>query len=152
MAGLDEAERAGYYFHWVFPLATVNFMPDGLFMFAVRPLGPELTESNFMWWFPPAKSFQERLLQGALVNFGHLVNNEDYEICEHAQNGMRSSVYRQGRYSAEQEVCLHHFHQLLTNHMRPHLAEWEQRRADGHAMANGNGNGHAHAIGNEVAR
>ncbi len=26
---------------------------------------------------------------------------------------MRSQVYRQGRYAAQQEMCLHHFHQLL---------------------------------------
>ena len=68
-----------------------------------------------MWWFPEPRSFQDRLLQAAIVNFGHLVNTEDYEICEQAQRGMRSQVYRQGRYAAEQEMCLHHFHQLLTD-------------------------------------
>ena len=100
IAGLDEAERTGYYFHWVFPLTTINFTPDGILIFTVRPLGPERTESTFMWWFPEARSFQDRLLQAALVNFGHLVNTEDYEICEQAQRGMRSQVYRQGRYAA----------------------------------------------------
>ena len=34
---------------------------------------------------------------------------------------MRSSVYHQGRYSANQERCLHHFHGLVSAHMRPHL-------------------------------
>ena len=42
---------------------------------------------------------------------------------------MRSRVYRQGRYAAEQEMCLHHFHQLLTTHMQPHLAAWEAEHA-----------------------
>ena len=72
-----------------------------------------------------SESFSERLLQAAIVNFGHLVNTEDYEICQAAQKGMRSGVYRQGRYAAQQEMCLHHFHQLLTTHMQPHLAAWE---------------------------
>ena len=104
--GLDESESTGYYFHWVFPLTTINFTPDGILMFRVRPLGPERTQTEFMWWFPDARSFEDRLLQAAVVNFGHLVNTEDYEICERAQRGMRSQVYRQGRYSAEQEICL----------------------------------------------
>ena len=144
MPGLDESERTGYYFHWVFPLTTINFMPDGLLMFMVRPLAPELTESTFVWWLPEAATFGERLLQAAIVNFGHLVNTEDYEICEHAQKGMRSSVYRQGRYAATQEMCLHHFHRLLTERMRPHLEAWEAERA-APVHANGNGNGHVAA-------
>ena len=81
---------------------------------------PERTETEFTWWFPEAKSFEDRLLQAAIVNFGHLVNTEDYEICEQAQRGMRSQVYRQGRYAAEQEMCLHHFHPLLATTMAPH--------------------------------
>ena len=121
-------ERVGYFFHWVFPLTTINFMPDGILIFQISPLGPERSESRFMWWFPKAQSFRERLLQGALVNFGHLINTEDYEICEAAQKGMRSSVYRQGRYAAQQEMCLHHFHQLLTDYMKPHLEQWERDR------------------------
>jgi len=108
----------------------------------IRPLEPELTESTFLWWMPKGKDFQDRLLQGALINFGHLVNTEDYEICEHAQKGMRSSVYRQGRYNADQEVCLHHFHRLLHRHMQPHLAAWDAERAPGmNGYLNGNGNG-----------
>ena len=148
MPGLDESERTGYYFHWVFPLTTINFTPDGLLMFTVRPVGPELTESTFLWWLPEATSFEERLLQAAIVNFGHLVNTEDYEICERAQKGMQSSVYHRGRYAATQEMCLHHFHRLLTSHLRPHLEAWqaEHRGPANGAAAHGNGNGRASAV------
>jgi choline monooxygenase len=148
MPGLDPDEAAGYYFHWVFPLATINFMPDGILMLLIQPLEPELTESTFLWWMPKARDFQDKLLQGALINFGHLVNTEDYEICEHTQKGMRSSVYRQGRYNADQEVCLHHFHRLLHQHMQPHLSAWETERmlgANGHMNGHGNGNGNGAA-------
>ena len=139
LPGLDETEATGYFFHWVFPLTTINFTPDGILMFRVRPLGPERTETEFMWWFPDAKSFQDRLLQAAIVNFGHLVNTEDYEICERAQRGMRSQVYRQGRYAAEQEICLHHFHTLLATRMAPHLDAWDAQH--GRVASNGKANG-----------
>ena len=105
-----------------------------------------------MWWFPEPQSFQDRLLQAAIVNFGHLVNTEDYEICQHAQKGMRSHVYRQGRYAANQEMCLHHFHSILTGAMRPHLAAWdaEHGRANGSGAGQANGNGHGAAPHAEV--
>lgn len=129
MEGLDAAERNGYYFFWLFPCHTLNFMPDGFLLMSVRPIDVELTESTFSWWFPEETALDRKLLQAAVVNFGHLVNTEDVEICTHAQKGMRSSVYHQGRYSAEQEKCLHHFHRLATAYMEPHLA----------AATNGNG-------------
>jgi choline monooxygenase len=141
LEGLDESEATGYYFHWVFPLTTINFTPDGILIFTIRPLGPERTESKFTWWFPEARSFQDRLLQAALVNFGHLVNTEDYEICQQAQRGMRSQVYHQGRYAAQQEMCLHHFHRLLVSAMRPHLESWDAHGGRVAPHPNGNGNG-----------
>jgi choline monooxygenase len=119
--GLDEQERNGYFFHWLFPANTFNFMPDGFLLFTIRPVDVEMTRCTFSWWFPEARDLTETLLQAAVVNFGHVINTEDLEICMHSQKGMRSSVYHQGRYSADQESCLHHFHQLLTTHMAPHL-------------------------------
>jgi choline monooxygenase len=121
MDGLDEQERNGYFFHWLFPTNTFNFMPDGFLLFTIRPVDVEMTQCTFSWWFPEARDLTETLLQAAVVNFGHVINTEDLEICMHSQKGMRSSVYHQGRYSANQESCLHHFHQLLTTHMAPHL-------------------------------
>lgn len=121
MPGLDEQERSGYFFFWLFPHHMLNLMPDGFLLFSIKPLGPELTQSSFLWWMPPAVSFEDRLLQAGMINFGHLVNTEDAEIVTHAQRGMRSSVYSQGRYAARQEMCLHHFHRLLVEHMEPEL-------------------------------
>jgi len=144
--GLDETERNGYYFFWLFPTNTFNFMPDGFLLMTIRPLEVELTQCTFSWWMPEAKDLTDRLLQAAAVNFGHLINTEDVEICMHAQKGMRSSVYRQGRYNANQEMCLHHFHKLLNRHMAPVLGG----HAGGH-NGNGNGNGAVAAPANGTA-
>lgn len=122
LPGLDPDESNGYYFFWLFPTNTFNFMPDGFMVMTIRPLDVELTECSFSWWMPPAKDFTDRVLQAAVVNFGHTINTEDVEICTHAQRGMHSNVYLQGRYSPEQEKCLHHFHRLVTDHMAPHVS------------------------------
>jgi choline monooxygenase len=142
MDGLDEQERNGYYFFWLFPTNTFNFMPDGFLLFTIRPVDVELTQCTFSWWLPEPKDLTHKLLQTAVVNFGHLVNMEDVEICMHAQKGMRSSVYRQGRYNADSEACLHHFHALYAERMAPWLSG--APATNGHvAHANGNGNGAA---------
>jgi choline monooxygenase len=134
MEGLSEDQRNGYYFYWLFPTNTFNFMPDGFLLFTIRPVDVEMTECTFSWWFPEATNLTDTLLQAAVVNFGHVINTEDLEICMHAQRGMRSSVYHQGRYSADQERCLHHFHSLITEHMAPHL---ERAGSNGRAGAVG---------------
>lgn len=122
MEGLDPDQRNGYYFYWIFPTHTLNLTPDGILLMSIRPVDVEVTESTFSWWMPKARNFGDKLLQSAVVNFGHQVNTEDVEICTHAQKGMRSSAYSQGRYAAQQEECLYHFHRLLTERLDPHIS------------------------------
>ena len=38
---------------------------------------------------------------------------EDIEICESVQLGLKSGVYRRGRYAPSLEIGEYHFHQLL---------------------------------------
>jgi choline monooxygenase len=140
MTGLSQEERDGYYFFWLFPTNTFNFMPDGFLLFTIRPVDVELTECTFSWWMPAARDLTHKLLQAAVVNFGHIVNTEDLEICAHAQKGMRSSVYRQGRYNADQEACLHHFHSLYARRMASVLGAAA-------VATSGNGNGSSHVPG-----
>jgi choline monooxygenase len=121
MPGLDEQERSGYFFFWLFPHHMLNLTPDGFLLFSIKPVAPELTQSTFLWWMPTPTCFEDRLLQAGMINFGHVVNTEDAEIVAHAQKGMRSSVYSQGRYAAQQEMCLHHFHRLLVEQMEPEI-------------------------------
>lgn len=141
--GLTEEEASGYYFIWLFPTNTFNFMPDGFLLFTIRPTDVEATECTFSWWLPPAADLTDKLLQAAIVNFGHLVNMEDLEICMYAQKGMRSSVYSQGRYSANQEVCLHHFHQMYVKHMEPYVGVGAGAGSNGAAAVAGSNGGHA---------
>lgn len=122
ITGLDARGTNGYYFIYCYPNFTVNLMPDGFLLFSIRPLGVDRTESRLEWWLPPAADLQQRLLQGAVVTFGHLVNSEDSEICRYVQKGLESQHYHQGRYSPSSERCLHHFHRLHSERIQPALA------------------------------
>jgi choline monooxygenase len=110
-----ERERKGYYFIWMWPNLGLNLMPDGFALLTMNPAGTETTIGTLEWWFPPTGDLQARLAQGAVVAFGHQVNQEDVEICERVQQGLRSALYIPGRYCPSTEHCLHHFHRLVAN-------------------------------------
>ena len=116
-------------------------MPDGMLMLTIRPLGPERTESTFLWWFPEAKDFQDRLLQAALDQLRAPGQHRGLrDLRARAEGHALAACTGRGAYTADQEMCLHHFHRLLHRHMQPHLAAWDAERAPGmNGYLNGNG-------------
>ena len=45
------------------------------------------------------------------------VEKEDQDIILKVQEGINSNFYNRGRYSAEHEKGIHHFHRLLCKHL-----------------------------------
>jgi phenylpropionate dioxygenase-like ring-hydroxylating dioxygenase large terminal subunit len=109
----DHGQRiAGYYF-WLFPNLMLNFYPWGISINAVRPLGPDRTKVSFLSyvWDP------SRLDRGAGAGLDR-VEREDEAVVESVQRGVRSRLYRRGRYSPKRETGVHHFHTLLARFLR----------------------------------
>jgi choline monooxygenase len=106
---VDEGQRVGAYYFWLFPTTMLNFYPWGLSVNVVQPLGPTRTRVSFRSyvWAP------ERRGEGAGANL-HRVEMEDEAVVEAVQRGVRSRLYDRGRYSPRREVGTHHFHSLLT--------------------------------------
>ena len=52
------------------------------------------------------------------IAFSDQVQQEDIQICEAVQKGLRSRTYDRGRYSVMRENGLHHFHALLTRALK----------------------------------
>jgi choline monooxygenase len=116
MPALVGPERNGYFFFWVFPNTIFDFMPDGIKVTTARPLDVERTQVVLEWWFPDA-SLDRRLLQAAVVAFGHQINEEDGWIVGLVQEGLRSTHYSQGRYVAREEMLVHQFHRLMSEYL-----------------------------------
>jgi choline monooxygenase len=93
---------------WVFPNLMVNAYPWGLSVNVVQPLAPDRTRVAFRSYVgDPARV--DRGAGGRL----DAVEREDEAIVEAVQRGMRSRLYRRGRYSPSREQGVHHFHRLL---------------------------------------
>lgn len=104
----DHGERIGAYYFWLFPATMLNFYPWGLSLNVVKPLGPTRTRVSFRSYV--REPHQTRTGAGADL---HRVEMEDEAVVEAVQRGVRSRLYRRGRYSPRREVGTHHFHTLL---------------------------------------
>jgi len=98
---------AAYYF-WVFPNMMFNFYPWGLSVNIVKPISKDQTKVSFISYV-----YDETKLDVGAGTDLDKVEQEDEEVVEGVQQGMKSSVYNTGRYSPEMEKGVHHFHRLL---------------------------------------
>jgi choline monooxygenase len=96
------------YYVFLFPATMFNFYPWGLSINAIRPLAVDRTRITYLNYVrDPA-----RLDRGAGADL-HRVEMEDEAVVEAVQRGVRSRLYRAGRYSPTRETGVHHFHRLL---------------------------------------
>jgi len=97
---------------WVFPNLMLNFYPWGLSLNLVEPLAVDSTRVLFrayVW----DRSKLDQGAGGALDR----VEAEDEAIVEAVQRGVRSRLYKRGRYSPTRERGVHHFHRLLSEYL-----------------------------------
>ena len=109
----DHGERiAGYYF-WLFPTTMLNVYPWGISLNVVLPRGPQRTQVVFasLVWDQAACG------TGAGASLDQ-VEFEDEVVVESVARGVRSRLYRRGRYAPAHERGVHHFHRLLVDALR----------------------------------
>ena len=105
---LDRGKRVAAYYWWIFPNLMLNFYPWGLSLNRVVPVALDRTRVEFRSYVWD----KTKLGQGAGGAL-HQVELEDEAVVEAVQRGVRSSLYRRGRYSPTRERGTHHFHRLL---------------------------------------
>lgn len=110
----DHGEQIAAYYFWVFPNMMFNFYPWGLSLNVVQPLGVDRTKISFLSYVLD----ESKLEQGAGSGLDK-VEMEDEAIVELVQKGVRSRIYRKGRFSPTREQGPHHFHRLIAEFMEP---------------------------------
>jgi choline monooxygenase len=104
----DFGKQVAAYYFWLFPNIMLNFYPWGLSLNLVYPLTNFSTRVEFhsYIWKP------ELLETGAGGNLD-TVELQDEKIVENVQRGVRSRLYKRGRFAPFIEQGVHRFHQLL---------------------------------------
>lgn len=100
--GDHEAPRSGEFGGWlIWPNLSLEVFPGGyLNIFHHTPAGPENTVQVVEWYFPNETLTAE---QQAVVDFMHVVREEDIPICESVQRGLHSHGYHQGRFMVDSD-------------------------------------------------
>ena len=100
--------RVAAYYWWIFPNLMLNFYPWGLSLNRVVPERVDRTRVEFRSYVWDETKIG-RGAGGALDE----IEREDEAVVEAVQRGVRSRLYRAGRYSPSRERGTHHFHRLL---------------------------------------
>jgi phenylpropionate dioxygenase-like ring-hydroxylating dioxygenase large terminal subunit len=104
----DRGQKIAGYYLWIFPSTMFNFYPWGVSVNLVQPLAVDRTRVAYLTYvWDPSK-----LDRGAGANLDR-VEREDEAVVESVQKGIRSRLYRRGRYSPSRETGVHHFHRLV---------------------------------------
>jgi choline monooxygenase len=106
----DYGKKVAAYYFFVYPNMMFNFYPWGLSINLVQPLSMVETKVSFYTYV-----WKEELYNMGAGSQLDVVEMEDEEVVEAVQKGVRSSFYRQGRYSVTREQGIHHFHRLLSD-------------------------------------
>ena len=105
----EDARRAGQSFADSWPSAYFHGHLDYAHAAFMRPLGPEQTEYTKIWLFPKETLEDDDYPLANVVDFVKKVVEEDLDICEQTQKGMRSRRHEAGVIMPE-EYYLKDFH------------------------------------------
>jgi choline monooxygenase len=105
------------YYYWLYPNFMINIYEGVMDTNLVLPLAQDKCLVQFDFFFADA-SESKKDYNAESVAVSERVQNEDVDICESVQRGLRSRAYGAGRLSVRREAGEHLFHRLLANDLR----------------------------------
>jgi choline monooxygenase len=109
----DHGRRVAGYYAWLWPATMINVYPWGLSLNMVQPLAPDRTRVRFLSLVWDAA----RLEHGAGAGLQQ-VECEDEDVVGLVQRGVRSRLWRGGRFAPRHESGVHLFHRMLAEAAR----------------------------------
>jgi choline monooxygenase len=106
------------YYWWVFPNFMMNVYEGIMDTNLVLPLGPDACMVIFDFYFADVDLPGRRALISESIAVSERIQQEDIDVCEDVQRGLRSRSFETGRYSVKREAGVHHFHKLLARSLR----------------------------------
>jgi choline monooxygenase len=105
------------YYYWLYPNFMINVYEGVMDTNLVLPIGPDKCFVQFDFFFADI-SESRRKHNTASVAVSDRIQDEDVNICESVQRGLRSRAYGAGRLSVRRERGEHLFHRLIANDLR----------------------------------
>jgi choline monooxygenase len=100
------------YYYWLYPNFMLNWYEGYLDLNAVLPIDADRCRVVFEFFFADEGADHEATQRDSIA-VAHRVQQEDIDVCESVQRGLRSRAYDVGRLSVRREAGEHLFHRLL---------------------------------------
>lgn len=97
--GLSEDEQVRHKGELVYPNLFMSLAREHVTFYILRALGPGKTRIDCHFLFEPHEMDKPDFDPSDVVDFWHLVNQQDWAICERVQQGMASRVHDRGVYA-----------------------------------------------------
>ena len=106
LPGLNDAEKERHFGELVYPNLMLSLSMDHAAAFILWPTGPETTRivCRLLFW-PETRNAPDFDASDA-ADFWHLVNGQDWDICERVQRGMHARPFRHGLYAPMEDLSL----------------------------------------------
>lgn len=104
--GLSEAERTRHFGELVYPNLMLSLAMDHAAAFLLWPEGPERTRIDCRLLFHPEAIAHPGFDPSDAGDFWHLVNEQDWRICEQVQRGMHTLGFEHGYYAPMEDLSL----------------------------------------------
>ncbi len=101
------------YYLWFYPNFMLNVYPWGVQYNIVKPLTPEITKVNFVYYVKDQAIFD----QMDALNLAEKTEREDEFVVEEVHKGMKSRFFNKGRFSVKREKGVHYFQRLLCEYL-----------------------------------
>ena len=110
------------YYYWLYPNFMINIYQGVMDTNLVLPLATDKCLVQFDFYFGDVSEAASRHNEES-VAVSDRIQDEDVDICESVQRGLRSRAYGAGRLSVRREAGEHLFHRLLAGDLKAVISD-----------------------------
>lgn len=111
---VDYGKNISAYYYWLFPNFMLNFYTWGVQINIVKPLAIDRCKVEFIYFIGDHDAWESF----GKDQIAEKTEREDEFVVEAVQKGLKSSLYKSGRFSPKREKGVHYFHRLLSEYCR----------------------------------
>ena len=104
--GLDDNERANHFGELIYPNLMLSLSRDHVAAFVLDPVAADRTTIECLLLFHPDEVARDGFAPSDAADFWHMVNLQDWAICERVQRGMSSRTFDHGWYAPMEDPSL----------------------------------------------
>ena len=106
LGNLQGENHSRVFYYSIFPNMLLSLHPDYVMVHQIWPMSPERTCILCDWFFHPdaARLSDSSYNPDDAIEFWDMTNRQDWHVCELSQQGIASSAYKPGPYSARESI------------------------------------------------